>query len=157
MLEILTQVIENDEVKETAKKVVVGDRLAAFKESTLRRFCSGVEIAGGGVMGGVAGNIVNQVAILAGGQGALFVFIAGAGVGLLTFDLSSGVCKDILDKAAVTPYSEGGNMIQYEEITKWCKNLVEMDAKKFGRKTIKRLGKLVGRCHRFRVIELDEL
>lgn len=156
MLEIITQAIENENVKDSAKKIM-GDKLVHFKESTLRRFCDGVGTASGGVAGGITANIINQAAILGGGPGALFVIIGGAAVGLLTFDVSSGVCKDILEKSAVTPYSGGGSIIQYEKITKFCQDILQMDKKKFGRKTIKKIGTIVGRCHRFRVIELDEL
>jgi hypothetical protein len=157
MLGIVKNFVESDELKEKATKAIIGDKIVRFKESTLRRFCSGIGAASGLGVGGITGVVINNAALAVGAPGALFVVVGSVTVGALTFDISNGVCKDVLDKAALAPYSEGGPLIEYEGISKFCERIFNMDGDKMGPRFIKKIGKFVGRCGRYRILKAEEL
>ena len=144
----LIEVVQ-EQISDGAEKEY-GDKILQIPESVVRRFCAG----SGTISGAGAGTAFMQyLAGLAGGPGALFVVLGGAGIGVLSGNLVNHFCKDILENSAIENTGWFSKQIaRYVKPSKFCKKF--LTASEEERNLLMRIGALAHRCRRFRPIDI---
>lgn len=148
MLNNVIIVIQETVGEETQQQF--GDKVLKIPQSLIRRICAATGTVGGA---GAGGWVMNYLANLAGGPGALFVIIGGATIGTLSGSIVNGLCNDVFEDAAVENTARfGKDVVEYLKPSKFCKKFLTTSEEE--RNAFMRIASVVQRCGRYRPIDI---